>query len=93
MLDCLLDLVLRPGESDLPPVQVLLTVVASIATLAGGDAPGEIDGQVVPAEMIRQFLAALAGLASPVPPRREPTRQRRRGRGTVQRRGRARQTA
>src|SRR5215207_1187898 len=49
MVDCLLDLVLRPGESDLPPVQVLLTVVASIATLAGSDAPGEIDGQVVPA--------------------------------------------
>jgi hypothetical protein len=59
MVDCLLDLVLRPGESDLPPVQVLLTVVASISTLAGGGAPGEIDGQVVPAEMIRQFLTAL----------------------------------
>ncbi|TQN43454.1 hypothetical protein FHU33_2900 [Blastococcus colisei] len=61
MVDCLLDLVLRPGESDLPPVQVLLTVVASIATLARGDAPGEVDAQVVPAEMIRQFLAALTG--------------------------------
>ncbi len=61
MLDCLLDLVLRPGESDLPPVQVLLTVVASIATLAGGDQPGEIAGQVVPAEMVRQLLAALNG--------------------------------
>ena len=61
MLDCLLDLVLRPGESDLPTVQVLLTVVASIATLTGGDGPGEIDGQVVPAEMVRQLLAALTG--------------------------------
>ena len=59
MVDCVVDLVLRPGESDLPPVQILLTMVASISTLAGGDAPGEIDGQVVPAEMIRQFLAAL----------------------------------
>src|SRR4051794_9590385 len=59
MVDCLLDLVLRAGDSDLPPVQVLLTMVASISTLAGGDAPGEIDGQVVPAEMIRQFLDAL----------------------------------
>ncbi|CAA9337445.1 MAG: hypothetical protein AVDCRST_MAG48-3460 [uncultured Friedmanniella sp.] len=68
MLDCLLDLVLRrPGESDLPPVQVLLTVVASIATLTGGDGPGEIDGQVVPAEMVRQLLAALTG-AGPVGP-------------------------
>jgi hypothetical protein len=67
MLDCLLDLVLRPGESELPPVQVLLTVVASIATLTGGSEPGEIDGQVVPAEMVRQLLAALtgAGLGGP----------------------------
>ncbi|NEK84500.1 HNH endonuclease [Blastococcus saxobsidens] len=62
MLDCLLDLVLRPGESELPPVQVLLTVVASIATLSGGDEAGEIDGQVIPAEMVRQFLAALTGV-------------------------------
>jgi hypothetical protein len=59
MLDCLMDLVLRPGESDLPPVQVLLTVVASLATVAGGDQPDEIDGQPVPAELIRQFLRAL----------------------------------
>jgi hypothetical protein len=67
MLDCLLELVLRPGESELPPVQVLLTVVASIATLTGGDEAGEIDGQVVPAEMVRQLLAALtgAGLGGP----------------------------
>ena len=67
MLDCLLDLVLRPGENDLPPVQVLLTVVASIATVTGGDQPGEIDGQVVPAEMVRQLLTALTG-AGPVGP-------------------------
>src|SRR6478672_10115633 len=59
MVDCLLDLVLRPGETDLPPVQVLLTIVASVGTLLGGDAPGEIDGQVVPAEMIRQLLVGL----------------------------------
>lgn len=61
MADCLLDLVLRPGEHDLPPVRVLLTVVASVAGLAGGDAPAEIDGQVVPAEMVRALLQALAG--------------------------------
>jgi hypothetical protein len=67
MVDCLLDLVLRPGESDLPPVQVLLTVVASIATLAGGDAPAEIDGQAVPAEMARQFLAALTASGGRAP--------------------------
>ncbi|WP_091107854.1 HNH endonuclease signature motif containing protein [Geodermatophilus dictyosporus] len=62
-VDCLLDLVLRPGESELPPVQVLLTVVASVQTLLGGDHPGEVDGQVVPAEMARQLARALAGLA------------------------------
>ncbi|WP_158550802.1 DUF222 domain-containing protein [Geodermatophilus sp. TF02-6] len=62
MVDCLLDLVLRPGEGELPPVQVLLTVVASIGTLLGGDAPGEVDGQLVPAEMVRRLARAFAGL-------------------------------
>jgi hypothetical protein len=59
MIDALLDLVLRPGESDLPVVQVLLTVVAALPTLAGGDQPGEIDGEPVPAELVRELLAAL----------------------------------
>ena len=59
MADCMLDLVLRPGECDLPPVQILLHVVASVGTLAGGDEPGEIDGHVVPAEMIRELVRAL----------------------------------
>jgi hypothetical protein len=61
MADILLDLVLRPGETDLPPVQVVLNVVASIPTMLGGDQPGEIDGQPVPAEMIRQLLHTLTG--------------------------------
>ncbi|MGY1661771.1 DUF222 domain-containing protein [Geodermatophilus sp. SYSU D00705] len=61
MVDCLLDLVLRPGECDLPPVQVLLTVVASLGTVLGGDAPGEVDGQVVPAEVVRALLRGLTG--------------------------------
>jgi hypothetical protein len=61
MVDCLLDLVLRPGACELPPVQVLLTVVASMGTLLGGDTPGEIDGQVVPAELIRRLLHGLTG--------------------------------
>src|SRR5436305_12557185 len=61
MVDCLLDLVLRPGESDLPPVQALLTVVASLSTLLGGDEPGEIDGHVVPAEVVRDFVRAVTG--------------------------------
>ncbi|MBM7808568.1 hypothetical protein JOD57_004405 [Geodermatophilus bullaregiensis] len=61
MADCLLDLVLRPGESALPPVQVTLTVLAPAGALLGGDAPCEIDGQLVPAEMVRALLAALSG--------------------------------
>jgi hypothetical protein len=61
LVDVLLDLVLRPGQSELPPVQVLLTVVTAVGTLLGGDTPGEIDGHTVPAEMIRHLLATLAG--------------------------------
>ncbi|WP_143108083.1 DUF222 domain-containing protein, partial [Geodermatophilus obscurus] len=61
MADCLLDLVLRPTESGLPPVQVTLDVVAPLGALLGGDQPCEIDGQVVPAEMVRALLAALTG--------------------------------
>ena len=61
MVDALLDLVLRPGETDLPPVQVLLSVVASVSTMLGGDAPGEVDGELVPAEMVRQLVRAFAG--------------------------------
>ena len=61
MVDALLDLVLRPGETELPPVQVLLTVVASIGTLLGGDAPGEVDGESVPALMARRLVRAFAG--------------------------------
>jgi hypothetical protein len=62
LVDCLLDLVLRPGESELPPVQALLTIVASVHTALGGDQPGEVDGRPVPAEMARQLARALAGL-------------------------------
>ena len=63
MADCLVDLVLRPGESDRPPVQVMLTLVASLGTALGGDRPAEIDGQPVPAEMARALLRALTGTA------------------------------
>ncbi|WP_255363514.1 13E12 repeat family protein [Geodermatophilus sp. DSM 45219] len=61
MVDALLDLVLRPGETELPPVRVLLSVVASMGTLLGGDAPGEVDGQLIPAEMVRRLVHGLAG--------------------------------
>ncbi|WP_336031375.1 DUF222 domain-containing protein [Geodermatophilus sp. FMUSA9-8] len=61
MADALLDLVLRPGENGLSPVQVVLNVVAPVGALLGGDQPCEIDGQVVPAEVVRALLAALTG--------------------------------
>jgi uncharacterized protein DUF222 len=71
MVDALLELVLRPGEFELPPVRVLLTVVASVATLLGGDAPAELDGEPLPAEMARQLVRAFAG-QDPVPAAAEP---------------------
>ncbi|MGY1808691.1 DUF222 domain-containing protein [Blastococcus sp. SYSU D00669] len=61
LADVLLDLVLRPGAGDRPPVQVTLTLVAPIGTVLGGDAPAELGGQVIPAELARQLLAALTG--------------------------------
>ncbi|MGY1840367.1 MULTISPECIES: DUF222 domain-containing protein [unclassified Modestobacter] len=63
MADCLLDLVLRPGERELPPVQLMLHLVAPVATVLGGDAPGEVDGQVVPAEMVRALVQAFGGVS------------------------------
>src|SRR3712207_884651 len=62
LVDCLMDLVLRPGESDLAPVQALLTLVAPVQTALGGDALGEVDGKPVTAEMARQLARAFAGL-------------------------------
>ena len=49
MVDTLIDLVLRPGAHGLAPVQAQLTIIATIATLLGGDDPGEISGDIVPA--------------------------------------------
>ena len=59
MADCLVDLVLRPGEHGLAPVQAKLTVVAAVQTLLGGDEPGEVDGDLVPAAMVRQLAMTL----------------------------------
>jgi hypothetical protein len=61
MLDVLCDLVLRPGQNGVPPVQVILTLVAGVHTVLGGDAPAELNGQVVSAETARQLLNALTG--------------------------------
>ncbi|MGY1986218.1 DUF222 domain-containing protein [Blastococcus sp. SYSU DS0669] len=59
MADCLLDLVLRPEENDLPAVQAQLTVVAGVRSLLGGDQPGEIGNEPVPAEVVRALARAL----------------------------------
>src|SRR3954451_12011368 len=61
LLDVLLDRVLRPGENDLPPVQVVLTLVAAVQTVLGGDTPAELNGRIVSAETARQLLDALTG--------------------------------
>jgi hypothetical protein len=66
MADCLLDLVLRPGETDLPVVQAQVTLVAPVPTLVGADQPGEIGGEPVPAEMVRALARGL-GLVPDVP--------------------------
>ncbi|MGY1754276.1 DUF222 domain-containing protein [Blastococcus sp. SYSU D01042] len=75
MADCLLDLVLRPGENGHPAVQAQLTVVAGIRTLAGGSAPGEIGGEPVPADVVRALARALGLL--PADPARSPAPHRR----------------
>ncbi|WP_344688023.1 HNH endonuclease signature motif containing protein [Blastococcus jejuensis] len=59
MADCMLDLVLRPGETQLPTVQAQLTVVAPVAALVGGDQPGEVNDHPVPAEMVRALAKGL----------------------------------
>jgi hypothetical protein len=69
MTDILLDLVLRPGEHEHGPVRAQLTVVAGVPGLLGGDQPGEIAGQTVPAEVVRALARALGLLpdAEPAP--------------------------
>ncbi len=59
MADCLVDLVLRPGAHGLAPVQAQLTIIATVRTLLGGDDPGEIAGEVVPAGTVRALARAL----------------------------------
>jgi Domain of unknown function (DUF222) len=65
MADILLDLVLRPGEHEHGPVRAQFTVVAGVPTLLGGDQPGEIGGEPVPAEMVRALARALGLLPPP----------------------------
>lgn len=74
MADCLADLILRP-DGDHPAIRLVLTLVARVGTLTGqgpdADEPGEIDGDVVPAPLVRE-LAYTLGLL-PRPAETEPT--------------------
>ena len=65
MVDCLIDLILRPGETGLPPVQAQLTLIAPVDTFRGGDEPGEVDGHPVPADVVRELADALGLLPRP----------------------------
>jgi hypothetical protein len=67
MADCLVDLILRPGENGLPSVQIALTLVASLETMLGGDQPGEVEGSIVPAAMVRELAYAFGLLPRPAP--------------------------
>lgn len=59
MADCMLDLVLRPGETDLPVMQADVTVLAPVATMVGGDQPAEVGGHPVPAELARALAQGM----------------------------------
>ena len=69
MSDCLADLILRPHERR--AVQVALTVVAGVDTLTGhgpgADDPGEVDGDLVPASLVRELAYTLGLLPRPQP--------------------------
>ena len=58
MADCAADLILRP-HADHPAVQVVLTLIAGVDTLTGHgastDEPGEVDGDLVPAPLVREL--------------------------------------
>jgi hypothetical protein len=67
MADVLADLVLRPGEHGLPAVTVALTLVATLETMLGGHEPGQVEGMLVPAEMVRELGYTFGLLPRPAP--------------------------
>jgi hypothetical protein len=70
MSDCLADLILRP-HADRPAVRVALTLIAGVDTLTGrgpgADEPGEVDGDLVPAPLVRELAHTLGLLPRPQP--------------------------
>ncbi len=67
MADCVQDLVLRPGKNGMPPVTIALTLVATLETMLGGREPGQIEGMLVPAEMVRELGYAFGLVPRPDP--------------------------
>jgi hypothetical protein len=53
------DLILRPWDVTRPSVTANLEVTAPLATVAGGDEPGEVNGAVITAGQVRELLAQL----------------------------------
>jgi hypothetical protein len=70
MADCLADLILRP-HADRPAVRIALTLIAGVDTLTGhgpgADEPGEVDGDLVPAPLVRELAYTLGLLPRPAP--------------------------
>ncbi|SOE01065.1 HNH endonuclease signature motif containing protein [Blastococcus haudaquaticus] len=67
MADCVQDLILRPGENGMPPVTVALTLVATLETMLGGAEPGQVEGMLVPAEMVRELGYTFGLMPRPAP--------------------------
>jgi hypothetical protein len=67
MADCVQDLILRPGEHGMPPVTIALTLVATLETMLGGAEPGQVEGMLIPADLVREL-----GYAFGLMPRRAP---------------------
>ncbi|RBY75995.1 hypothetical protein DQ238_18365, partial [Geodermatophilus sp. TF02-6] len=67
MADCVQDLILRPGEHGLAPVTIALTLVATLETMLGGAEPGQVEGYVVSAEMVRELAYTFGLLPRPAP--------------------------
>ncbi|MGY1742146.1 MULTISPECIES: DUF222 domain-containing protein [unclassified Blastococcus] len=67
MADVVADLILRTGQDGLPAVTVALTLVATLETMLGGAEPGQVEGHLVPAEMVRELAYTFGLMPRPAP--------------------------
>ncbi|WP_324276058.1 HNH endonuclease signature motif containing protein [Blastococcus brunescens] len=67
MADCVQDLILRPGQHGMPPVTIALTLVATLETMLGGAEPGQVEGMLVPADLVRELGYAFGLMPRPAP--------------------------